>query len=85
MPKVKMLQGFAGSVDGNYNPKAGDVIEVSDGCAFDLVRRERAVPVRAKKVAKKATKKTAAAAPPETASVSVPEAAMQAKAEPRAD
>jgi topoisomerase IA-like protein len=86
VPKVKLLQGFVGSVDGNYNPKAGDVIEVSSGCAADLVRRERAVPVRtpAKKAAKKAAKKTtAAASAPEAASQKAPEAAMRPKAEPR--
>ena len=75
MAKVKMLQGFSGAVDGNYNPRAGDVIEVSDGCAFDLVRRGRAEPVRKKQAAKKTTA--------EAASIQSPEAAMRPNAEPR--
>lgn len=76
MPKVKMLQGFSGAVDGNFNPRAGDVIDVSDGCAADLIKRGRAVKVDGRK---KAAKRSA----PETASKRAPEAAMKPKAKPR--
>ena len=75
MPKIKLLQGFSGAVDGNYDPKAGDVIEVSAPTADDLVKRGRAEKVAAKKAAKKAAT--------ESASTSAPEAAMKPKAEPR--
>ena len=83
MAKVKMLQGFSGAVDGNYNPRVGDVIDVSGATALDLVRRGRAVKVAEKRTAKKAAKKTATSGPPEAASTSAPEAAMKPKAQPR--
>jgi len=79
MPKIRLLQSFSGAVDGNHNKKAGDVIDVSDGCANDLVRRGRAEHVAAKKAAKKAVKKATEAA----ASSGAPEAAMRPEAEPR--
>lgn len=84
MAKVKMLQGFSGAVDGNYNPRVGDVIEVSGATALDLVRRGRAEKVAPKRAAKKtAAKKTASTGPPEAASKTAPEAAMKPKAQPR--
>ena len=81
MPKVKMLQGFSGAVDGNYNPRAGDVIVVSAGTAADLVRRGRAEKVDGRKKAAKKESSTVEA--PETASKEAPEAAMKPKAKPR--
>ena len=81
MAKVKMLQGFSGAVDGNHNPRAGDIIDVSAGTALDLVRRGRAEKVDGRK---KATKKESATIEaPEAASELPPEAAMKPKAKPR--
>lgn len=69
MAYVKLSQGFSGSVDGNSNPDRGDVIEVSDKVAADLVRQGYA------EKTKKPKKEKADAGPPE--------AAMQKQAEPR--
>ena len=81
MAKVKMLQGFSGAVDGNYNPRAGDIIDVSAGTALDLVRRGRAKKVDGRK--KNTKKESATVEAPEAASKPAPEAAMKSKAKPR--
>jgi len=73
MPKVKMLQGFTGAIDGHYNPRAGAILEVSVPAAFDLVANGYAEPVAEKKRARKK----------ETASKGPAEAAMRPQAEPR--
>jgi hypothetical protein len=79
MPKIKMLQSFTGAIDGHYNPRAGDVIEVSFPAALDLVTNGYAAKVEPKKktAQKKQTRKV------EAATAAPPESAMRAKAQPR--
>jgi hypothetical protein len=77
MPKVKirLLQGYSGSLDGHYETRAGDVIEVEEGTAKDLCERadgqHRAEYVREpKKQSRKRTsqkRETADVKPDETA------------------